>query len=85
MCGLIPQMCRSTVHPQPGQPEINILKKLPTGNFAPAAFVKGSRSAFEALANRMEFNYRHQDPAVSREWKGWRENIAPQVLLNFIW
>ena len=79
MCGLIPQQCVSPVHPQPGEAEINLLTKMPTGDFAPAPFVQGSRSSLEALAKRMEFNYLSDDPLVSREWKDWRENIAPQV------
>lgn len=84
MCGLISQQCQNPVHPQPGEAEINLLTKMPTGDFAPAPFVQGSREALESLSKRMEFNYSQQNPLVSREWKDWRENIAPQVYLLLI-
>ena len=52
-CGLIPQLCESSIHPKPGEPVWNWLHSIPTGMFEPDSFVTGSRAAIEAVGLRM--------------------------------
>lgn len=62
----------------PGEPVINILIKLPTNDFAPAAFIAGSRTLVKECAYRMETTYKDDDPVISAEWREWADNVVPQ-------
>jgi hypothetical protein len=77
LCKLIPQECTVRTRPLPGEKPLNVLTKLPTGDFAPAPFIAQSRQLVDEVANRMSSHYAQSRPEVAREWVHWAKNVAP--------
>ncbi len=77
ICGLIPQEARVKTRPLPCEPQLNVLRSFPIGDFSPASFIAGSRELMESTASTMISSHRILKPKVSEEWEDWIKNVAP--------
>ena len=76
-CGLISQCCEVLTHPGPEERVLHVLQSFPSGDFAPAPFIAGSRGLTEAICERMISQFAEDDPNLAQEWAGGVDT-APQ-------
>ena len=77
VCGLVPQECIVRSRPLPGEPVLNILKRLPTSDILPAPFIAGSREIIENVSSRMISQFEKSRASVADEWRLWASTYAP--------